>query len=453
MVIRSVGVMTSTLAPPRAGPAAVVEAARNEVLSLREELWAAKPAATLLDTFQQLEALRSTLDAVQLAVIREIDATDAAKTEQWSSTRDYITAVAGGTKGTGPAAVKLAAALESDCTRTAEELADARISRKQAEVITRAITTLPVKASLRARAERRLLHEARSLDATDLATAAEHLIEILDPEGHERREERKLRRLERAAHLNRFLSITEDGAGGVRIKGRTTVEDAAVIKTALWPLAAPAPTTPGACGGADDCPVTGCAHDGRDPRDHGARFLDALVEGCQRLLDTDVLPECHGAKPRLTLTMDLADLVAGLGVALLDTGDRLPASVVRQLACDAEVIPTVLGTHSEVLDLGRLRRLVSTALWNALVTRDWHCAFPGCRRPPIACDAHHIVHWADGGGTDLDNLVLLCRAHHTVIHTTGWEVRLNPLDRRPEFIPPSTLDPERQPVRERQPRE
>ncbi len=151
--------------------------------------------------------------------------------------------------------------------------------------------------------------------------------------------------------------------------------------------------------------------------------------------------------------MDLADLVAGLGVALLDTGDRLPASVVRRLACDADVIPTVLGTHSEVLDLGRLRRLVSTALWNALVTRDWHCAFPGCRRPPIACDAHHIVHWVDGGGTDLDNLVLLCRTHHTVIHTTGWEIRINPIDRRPEFIPPSTLDPERQPVRERQPRE
>jgi hypothetical protein len=55
---------------------------------------------------------------------------------------------------------------------------------------------------------------------------------------------------------------------------------------------------------------------------------------------------------------------------------------------------------------------------------------------PVACDAHHVVHWADGGGTDLANLVLLCRAHHRVIHTTGWEVRISPRDRQPEFRPP-----------------
>ena len=52
---------------------------------------------------------------------------------------------------------------------------------------------------------------------------------------------------------------------------------------------------------------------------------------------------------------------------------------------------------------------------------------------PLACDAHHLTHWADGGSTSLDNLVLLCRAHHTLLHATPWQVRLNPLDRRPEF--------------------
>ncbi|MGI8900427.1 MAG: HNH endonuclease signature motif containing protein, partial [Nocardioides sp.] len=71
-----------------------------------------------------------------------------------------------------------------------------------------------------------------------------------------------------------------------------------------------------------------------------------------------------------------------------------------------------------------------------LVLRDRHCTFPGCRRPPIACDAHHIQHWADGGPTSLDNLMLLCRAHHTVLHTTSWDTRINPGDRRPEFRPP-----------------
>ena len=151
--------------------------------------------------------------------------------------------------------------------------------------------------------------------------------------------------------------------------------------------------------------------------------------------------------------MNLSDLIDGVGTATLETGETLSASAVRRLACDAEVIPIVLGSHSEVLDVGRLRRTVTLAIFKALSVRDMHCTFPGCRRPPIACDAHHIIHWLDGGGTGIDNLALLCRAHHMMIHNTPWEIRLNPIDRRPEFLPPATLDPERKPIRERCPRE
>jgi hypothetical protein len=107
----------------------------------------------------------------------------------------------------------------------------------------------------------------------------------------------------------------------------------------------------------------------------------------------------------------------------------------------------VLGSRSEVLDVGRSHRLVTPGLWRALVVRDQHCAFPGCRRPPLACDAHHITHWADGGSTCLDNLVMLCRTHHTMIHTTPWDVRTAPTDHRPEFLPPARLDPHRTPRR------
>ena len=123
----------------------------------------------------------------------------------------------------------------------------------------------------------------------------------------------------------------------------------------------------------------------------------------------------------------------------------------------------MLGTDGQILDVGRAARLVTLGIWLALLARDRHCAFPGCRRPPIACDAHHITHWANGGPTSLANMVLLCRAHHTVLHTTPWEVRINPDDGRPEFKPPPgrhRLHPEFQHrldhthdwVRERQPR-
>ena len=111
---------------------------------------------------------------------------------------------------------------------------------------------------------------------------------------------------------------------------------------------------------------------------------------------------------------------------------------MRRLACDADLIPVALATDGQVLDVGRTNRLVTPALWTALVCRDRHCAFPGCTRPPVMCHAHHIIHWADGGRTALVNLVMLCGQHHRTIHDTPWRVRLNHSDGRPEFKPPPT---------------
>jgi HNH endonuclease len=148
-----------------------------------------------------------------------------------------------------------------------------------------------------------------------------------------------------------------------------------------------------------------------------------------------------------TLRHRVGDPVGGAGLA--DVDSRLSAGAVRRLACDVEVLPVVLGGRSEVLDVGRAHRLVTPPIWQALVIRDRHCAFPGCNRPPVACDAHHLRHWADGGATALDNLVLLCRAHHTTVHTTPWRVRLRRDDRRPEFVPPPGRHRDPRPVRHR----
>ncbi|MGN6578219.1 MAG: DUF222 domain-containing protein, partial [Nocardioides sp.] len=229
-------------------------------------------------------------------------------------------------------------------------------------------------------------------------------------------------------------AIVDDGIGGVRIRGRGTVEDAAIIKAALQALSAPLPGTDPDCG-----------TEGRDQRDHGARTWDALVDTCQKALDAEVLPTAHGAKPRVTVTVDWNDLKAGVGTATLDTGEELSVAAVRRLCCDAEVLPIVLNSDGVPLDVGRWSRLATMGIGLALVARDRHCAFPGCTRPPIACDAHHVEHWINGGKTKLSNMVLLCKAHHTIIHATPWEVRINPADGRPEFKPPPgkhTLHPE-----------
>lgn len=109
----------------------------------------------------------------------------------------------------------------------------------------------------------------------------------------------------------------------------------------------------------------------------------------------------------------------------------------------------VLGSHSEVLDVGRTRRLVTPALWTALIARDRHCTFPACTRPPVMCHAHHLTHWADGGPTTLDNLALLCSHHHRLIHHSPWQITLHPTDHHPQFHPPPRHGHTPPPIRHR----
>jgi hypothetical protein len=408
------------------GPAGVLAGAREQVAGLVEVLWAAKSPEELLAANAELERLRSTLAAVQARVATEIEATDAQKVDGWASAADYLTGTAGAYRGHGNRLLRTDRDLCGPLAATLAALSAGEISPEHARVIALTVHKLPVDAELREVAEKWLLEQAATLIASELKDAGEKLLEVLDPDGSARRDEAALDRLERAAHLDRHLSITNDGQGGVRLRGRGSVEDAAVLKAALAPLSAPEPH--------NDDPT--CGQDGKDPRDHGTRTWDALVALAQRGLDSEQLPASHGMKPRIIVTIDLDNLKAGLGTGILETGDRLSGWAVRKLACDADLIPGVLGSKGEILDVGRAHRLVTAALFTALILRDKHCAFPGCRRPPIACDAHHIVSWLDGGPTSLDNLVLLCRAHHTVIHNSGWQARLNPVDRRPEFKPP-----------------
>ena len=420
-------------------PGDVVAAVRSALVDLQERLWATRSPEDLLAVTKEIARARSALASLEMQVAVEIDAGDhATHEEQWQSTADFLTETTGGYRGAGRRMLRTGRELAGGREATRVALRDGDISPEHAEVIVNAIKKLPTDEELRRAAETLLLEHAASLNASDLKVAGEHLWEVVDPEGYARDLESKVKKSERSAHLDRFFKIVEDGLGGVKVRGRGTVEDAAVIKKALAALAAPA-----AEDFADTDPDSGCW--GKDTRDHGARMWDALVETCQRALDSEQLPSDHGRKPRVSVIVEWEKLRDGVGMATLDTGDRLSATAVRKLACDAEIIPVVMCKDGVILDVGRASRLVTPGIWDALVVRDRTCAFPGCRRPPSACDAHHIVHWANGGTTSLDGLVLLCRLHHTLIHHTAWEVRLNPVDKRPEFRPP----PESRPLSQR----
>src|SRR5699024_6259473 len=121
------------------------------------------------------------------------------------------------------------------------------------------------------------------------------------------------------------------------------------------------------------------------------------------------------------------------------TGPTSP-DLAALISCDCTALPVTVNGDSVPLDVGRSERIFPLAIRKALQVRDGGCAFPGCGRPVSWCDAHHIRHWQDGGETSLDNGVLLCRHHHTVIHLEGWEVFLG-ADRHPWFRAPA--DPKR----------
>jgi hypothetical protein len=414
--------MTSTAIPPQTGAVRVLGEAHRVLLELDDVFWAARDNGEKMDAVVAIEELRSVLDSIELDVVRDLEASRGPEKLGWVSTRDFVTAAAGEHKGAGPAMVRLAQALDQPVLApVAQAQRDGWLSTAKAHVIARAIDRLPSSPEVRGAGVQTLLDEAKKLDATDLGKAARHLVEVVDPEGTERREERERDREERGAHLGRHFSIRDDGAGGAFIRGRCSSEDAAQIRSTLMPLSRPLPTSVPDCD-PKTCDLPGCGHDGRDPRDHGARMLDALVEALRLLQGADVLPDSHGAVPRINIVMDLDDLREQTGAGAADTGEDLSPQAVRRMSCDADIIPVVLGGGSEVLDVGRHQRLASVAIWRALVARDRHCRFTGCTRPPVMCHAHHVQHWVDGGATCLDNMVLLCSHHHRLVHSGPWTI-------------------------------
>jgi hypothetical protein len=199
------------------------------------------------------------------------------------------------------------------------------------------------------------------------------------------------------------LSQPFDDDGMAEYRLRLDPEGSQVLEAILGPLSAPRPTPA--------CP---------DLRSSDQRRGEALIEICRRAA------AAGGAAPTTTkaavfVTVDLKDLRAGTGAGTtLLTGQLLAPETIRRIACDAAIIPVVLGTHSEVLDIGRARRLFTPGMLRAMWLRDKGCTIPGCGAPPFWADAHHLIHWVDGGPTALTNGALLCGRHHTIAHQRGW---------------------------------
>jgi len=159
-----------------------------------------------------------------------------------------------------------------------------------------------------------------------------------------------------------------------------------------------------------------------DPRTPAQRRADAHTNLMRRSLDRGDIGSTRAVRPHVTVAVDVdelpgspAEVVAQVRAESRRDG-QLSAATLERLTCDCDISRVITAGRSEILDVGRATRTVSAALWKALVIRDEHCQAPGCDRAPDSCEAHHVVHWARGGPTNLENLQLLCWHHHREQH-------------------------------------
>lgn len=328
-------------------------------------------------------------------------------------------------------------------------------STGHARGIVRGMAELPrhLDAEKRRRAERVFLRYAETLTPRELPGKAADVLAEVAPEAvpDAGDQERALMEQRRRAVQRRSFRHGDDGDGSVWFKGSLPHLEAAPLLKLLNAYAAS-----GRRAALDSAAgVRSLRPARRVLQEHGGSGVDVTPD--QRRADALVrlaahhrgAPHVAGDRPRIVLTMSKADLRNRAEQAgVLDAGARVSAGELRRLCCDADLTPVVLGSRSEILDVGQTHRLVTAAVRKALSIRDGGCIFPRCVAADAECEAHHVVPWWDGGTTSLGNMALLCPHHHAVVEpdrfVTGperdqWSISFDVRTRKPMVKPPGRL--------------
>jgi hypothetical protein len=307
----------------------------------------------------------------------------------------------------------LARSLERRWTRLATAVADGSVHVSQARVIAHALEDLPeaeVGADGLARAEQALIGYSEHHAPRQLRRLGRRIFEVASPDASEQAEGRALEREERRAAAVTSLSLQRLGDGTTRISGRLADGVADRLRTYLEAYTSPRHR---GLGEGDLVP----------PRRRRGQAFGSFLEA----VDPARLPLHGGDATTMLVTIDLATLQSQLEGVGLAGEEPIGAAQARRLACTSEIIPVVLGGKSEVLDLGRSRRLFSPAQRKAMAVRDRRCRAEGCTIPAAWCEAHHAgTPWTGGGRTDLSDGVLLCCWHHHRAHDRRYDARRGP---------------------------
>jgi hypothetical protein len=299
--------------------------------------------------------------------------------------------------GGGAAADRVAVGGQlANLPESAEAMAGGEIGFGHLALIARTATALVETGSNKQFDETHLLAKAREFSVGRFRIFCDHQRHANDPEGFAAEQAQSVE--------ERSFTMSSGDGGRVWVRGVFDAEGGAVLRTALEPLAKP----------------NGKGDDRKLPR----RFADALIELAGHSLDNGLVPRRATQRPHLQVTSTLETLLQRAGAPAADLEFSLPISAasVERIACDCNVTRILLGADSQVIDVGRSRRVISPAQRRALNVRDKGCRWPGCDRPASYTSGHHLVHWTRGGTTDMDNLTLLCRRHHWLVHEAHWQL-------------------------------
>lgn len=354
----------------------------------------------LTDAIGQLHALEGAVRRQMLVMVAVCDRRELWKQDGAASMAEWLCTHLGLSIRTALPLVEIARALE-ELPAIAADYEAGRLSWDKVAALVRFATP---------ESDDALAQEAQGLNAAQVELAARrrrHITKEEDDEGHRRR--------------SVWWRWSED-ASYLRLSGRLPREQGAIVSTALERIAGQSP------------PATNGAFEPFE-----SRAADALVElaSCRLAADADA------DRATVVIHVDHDTLREQSGVAEVHGGGLLGAETTQRLICDARVQVAVDDASGKPVGLGRTTRTVPPWLARHLKHRDGGCRFPGCGRARFV-DAHHVKHWTKGGPTDLDNLALLCRHHHRLVHEGGWQLRGRP-DKGLRFIRPDGRELEARP--------
>lgn len=384
----------------------------------------------LAESITGLAKLESMAVALRLSLSKEADDRHVADATAETGTDVWLARLTGDTREVMAGGLLLARRLQETYHATRESLAAGRLRLQQARVIVDAAEQAPPEATAEqvAAAEEWLVGKAtgqgtrsgRPMNATRLRQAARRMFALVDADLAARHEAILLGREHRNAEANTYLQLHDNGDG--TFSGRFTIPElhGHLFRQAIERLSSPRRLGRDRQGGLvvdESAPGTDTGHNIDEAR--GQAFCEVIEH----------LPTVGHSTNGVTLvvTIDLQALLKEFGTAGLDTGTRITAGETRRLACNAGLVPAVLGTSSLPLDLGRTARLHSAAQRKALAIIHDTCAVSGCERPFAWCEIHHHkLAWSQGGSTDLDNALPLCGHHHRRAHDAAWDLRRHP---------------------------